>query len=214
LSFIINIFSGKSGREAQGITNFKNSEDIMIEELGQIEYQQFEQLTHFLQTQDLSPFCQSNAIRSEYLFGGSTFVCMPNWIFCGNRHQSNDYDDDFKYFCSLIAPLVESMKKLLEDNTKKEHWFPRNFEINILPAGVKIRPHQDQHTGVGTDVRVHLVLYTNENVIFKVGGNSYYFSPGTCFRFDNKKVHSVENNHPTLPRAHMVVDFSPTHEVE
>ena len=105
----------------------------------------------------------------------------------------------------LTLPLVNFMTKQI--NVKFKNYIPAFGEINTLKPTVSIGRHTDEHMGIGYNFRMHLVLSTNDLVEFIIDNKIHYFPQGSCFIFDNTKEHEVHNNHPTLSRTHLIVDF-------
>ena len=105
----------------------------------------------------------------------------------------------------LTLPLVNFMTNQI--NLKFKNYVPAFGEINTLKPTVSIGRHTDAHIGIGYNFRMHLVLSTNDLVEFTIDNKIYYFPQGSCFIFDNTKEHEVHNNHTTLSRTHLIVDF-------
>lgn len=81
-------------------------------------------------------------------------------------------------------------------------------ELNSVPPGAVIKPHTDRHFYSDYATRVHVVLDTNENVIFEFENIQHHFKTGECFIFNNKLKHSIKNT-GTTNRLHLVADFVP-----
>lgn len=79
-------------------------------------------------------------------------------------------------------------------------------EIVNLPAGKKVDRHVDEGYSLETNPRIHLVLQTNDNVIFKVDGEDKNMKLGEMWEINNTKLHSVENN-GDIDRIHMIIDY-------
>lgn len=125
--------------------------------------------------------------------------------FCFVNRAYNDIPE-WKEICNIVNPLVEFMTESV--NSKFENHYPCHAEINIILPGSSMALHADDHFGVGEDYRTHLVLSTNDLVRFIVENKSTTLHQGTCFIFDNTKKHAVYNNHTSLSRAHLVIDYS------
>jgi hypothetical protein len=108
-------------------------------------------------------------------------------------------------FYTLIDPLINFLTDQI--NLKFKNYIPRSAELNVLKPNTSIGRHTDAHPGSGIDFRMHMVLSTNNLVEFTIDNKIYYFPQGSCFIFDNTKEHEVHNNHSTLSRTHLIVDF-------
>jgi hypothetical protein len=152
------------------------------------------QLNDFYRNDDFSQQQQNTII-----WYGTQQIVFPKYVFY-NKNYTTKWQD----FCTIIEPLVEFMQKQMSVLGEYQPW---QVEINMMPPGTVIKPHIDNHVGVGEDYRVHIVISTNDAVEFFVDDKVKHFPQGTCFAFDNSKVHSVINNHKSLSRMHLVVDF-------
>jgi hypothetical protein len=83
-------------------------------------------------------------------------------------------------------------------------------ELNSIPPGVTVTPHQDRHFYSDYTTRVHAVLQTNADVEFIFETGSKKFNTNECFIFNNKLSHGIVNRGNTN-RLHLVMDFVPHH---
>lgn len=100
---------------------------------------------------------------------------------------------------------------MLNEVRKVEKLYNATAKIAVLdgmPPGAKIYPHNDKSKLYDLAHRVHLPLVTNENVKFSIDNVEYHFKAGQFFEFNNKLVHSVDNN-SELFRIHLVMDLIP-----
>jgi hypothetical protein len=173
---------------------------------------ELKEVTDFLQIEDLSEHASSleqlKQIRGEglYAFGGSTLLCFPKKVFCDRNYRLNPNLND--RVLDIVYPLVAFMWKQLTEFSNKE-FYPCFAEINIMPPNSEISTHSDSVEGIGIYPRVHLVLFSNDNVDFVVDNTTYHLPTGTCFVFNNSLLHSVVNHSAFFSRAHLVVDFAP-----
>jgi hypothetical protein len=161
-------------------------------------------INSFLSKKNLDPLLSSRFANPRHPFNKVNHIVFPV-----NRLQKVNYEMfetllDAELY-SLTVPLVNFMTKQI--NLKFKNYVPFAAEINILNPTVSIGRHTDHHPGVGYDFRMHLVLSTNDLVEFCIEDKQHYFSQGSCFVFNNTKEHEVHNNHPTLSRTHLIVDF-------
>jgi hypothetical protein len=104
-----------------------------------------------------------------------------------------------------IYPLI------LNEIKKVESLYNASAKIAVLdgmPPGAKIYPHNDQSKLYDIAHRVHLPLVTDERVKFSIDNVEYHFKAGQFFEFNNKLVHSVDNNSDIF-RIHLVIDLIP-----
>jgi hypothetical protein len=157
----------------------------------------------WLKTTDLTPYIGDNSKRGwDYQFSGSTYIPFTRYLERLNYRDSLEWTE----FCERIFPLIEFMREQIS-KLRGFEYKQRVAEINILHTNNKILPHVDQASGSEYMERVHLVLYTNPEVIFTIDGRAMHFPQGCCFVFDNTLLHDVVNNSKTDDRAHLVVDF-------
>lgn len=80
------------------------------------------------------------------------------------------------------------------------------IEIVNLPSNSKVDEHKDGGISLLKNPRIHLVLSTNDDVIFKVDGEEKNMKVGELWEINNTKTHSVINN-GNADRIHMIIDF-------
>lgn len=78
--------------------------------------------------------------------------------------------------------------------------------INRMGAGTRILPHSDTNGELPYYDRFHIVLATNELVLFRAGDEHVDMKRGEVWWFDNSKEHEVVN-HGDTPRIHLVADI-------
>jgi len=170
---------------------------------------QLQDIVEYLKTRDLyTSVCTDNKYRGNYFFN-SDWIPFPRKIF-DERNYTNiltlykqaRWQPIYKLTRPLIVFLSQQVSSIFDGTYVASH-----VEFNILPPKSKIAPHIDEHLGSQSWIRAHMVIYTNDHVSFSVDEEQRYFVDGDCFVFDNKKMHSVINDHPTESRCHLVVDF-------
>jgi hypothetical protein len=80
--------------------------------------------------------------------------------------------------------------------------------ITRLAPGKKIKPHVDGGDHAAYYKRYHLVLQTNDGVVFDCDGEAPRQRAGEIWHFDNSKMHFVENNGGD-DRIVLIVDIKP-----
>jgi hypothetical protein len=159
----------------------------------------------WLDNNQLDDFYRNDDFGRNPMFGdGSAFygtkqILFPKFIF-----YNKNYTDEWQDLCTIIEPLIAFMQDQISAFGTYQ---PKQVELNIMPPGTVIKPHVDNHLGVGEDYRMHIVIDTNEAVEFIVEDRINHLTQGTCFAFDNSKMHSVTNGHDSVSRIHLVVDF-------
>lgn len=75
-----------------------------------------------------------------------------------------------------------------------------------LKAGSVIKEHTDLELGFEDgEVRLHIPVHTNPDVVFRLGGRRVVMREGECWYNDFNLPHSVENR-GTTDRIHLVID--------
>jgi hypothetical protein len=81
--------------------------------------------------------------------------------------------------------------------------------MKMLP-GTIIRPHRDIKSEVANyafdQVRLHIPIFTNPEVIFSVGGENLNLKPGHLYYVNFSKLHYVRNDSDKI-RVHLVLDL-------
>ena len=160
-------------------------------------------------------FAEKNRDDTQHAFYGVNQLRFPDFVFKHDHNFKKRRDTlemHWKEFVLIFDPLIEFMTNQI--NLKFPLHYPAGAEINIMPPGEVIKPHSDDHWGVGKDYRMHLVISTNNLVRFTIQDKDKHLPQGTCFIFDNSKVHSVVNKHDSLSRIHLVVDFRKIYELQ
>jgi hypothetical protein len=79
-----------------------------------------------------------------------------------------------------------------------------------LPAGGVIVTHEDTALYFKKTVRIHIPVFTHDQVWMVCAGRAYRMRPGEVWALNNNAVHAVWNAHPTLSRTHLICDFLPS----
>lgn len=166
--------------------------------------EQLEELNYFLKNGELSSVIidTENSYHKVPEFKEINHIFFPVGIFIESIYKKIK---GWSEIGDLVNPLVEFMSNQV--NSRFENHYPIEVQLNIMPPGTSILKHKDTHPGVGIDYRTHLVLSTNDLVEFIVEDNMITLPQGTCFAFDNSKLHEVHNNHVSLSRTHLIIDF-------
>ena len=97
---------------------------------------------------------------------------------------------------------IEIIKKILSDYYDIEDikW----VKLHKLLPDQEILPHSDPPEGRTNAYVVHLVLKTNNKVIFHLDGIDYKLKKGRIYQIDNTKYHYVKNE-GNSDRIHIMV---------
>jgi hypothetical protein len=172
--------------------------------------EQLQDIVFYLKTRDLyASVCSEHYRRGNY-FLGSDWILLPKKIF-DQRNYANILplykEARWQPIYKLTRPLVNFLSQQVS-SIFGGTYAATDVEFNIMPPKSEITPHVDQHKHSDVMIRAHMVIYTNDHVLFSVDEEQRHFVDGDCFVFDNKKMHSVINSHPTESRCHLVVDFT------
>ena len=111
----------------------------------------------------------------------------------------------FKYYKNDIISIHNKIKKVYGDGDIIR------MEIAKLPKKTDVMPHTDDGLSLENDKRIHIVLQTNEDVIFTVGDEDKNMKLGEIWEINNTKYHSVKND-SIYDRIHIIADYSLTIE--
>ena len=114
---------------------------------------------------------------------------------------------------SYEKPLWNEWKPLLEPVLAQataafgyEHGaFPRIMLARMGPGGV-IHPHKDQNPAAKWPHKIHVPLFTNDQVVFYVNGTGYHLEEGQSVEVNNMGVHGVANRGETH-RIHLIFEY-------
>ena len=109
----------------------------------------------------------------------------------------------FDLLAADVAPIIERLK---------DHFGNQGVFIRVLIARLngqsEIKPHVDKGYSLINCNRVHVPLFTNDQVQFSVGGESRTLNEGEVWEINNADVHAVTNA-SNSPRVHLIIDWTP-----
>ena len=109
----------------------------------------------------------------------------------------------FDLFAADVAPIIERLR---------DHFGNQGVFIRVLIARLnaqsEIKPHVDKGYSLINCNRVHVPLFTNDQVQFSVGGESRTLNEGEVWEINNADVHAVTNA-SNSPRVHLIIDWTP-----
>lgn len=106
--------------------------------------------------------------------------------------QVIDAHESINYPAWYALPRVRSIALALMAQVEGERL--GRVLITRLAPGKKITPHVDGGYHAAYYKRYHLVLQTNDGVVFDCGGEAPQQKRGEIWQFDNSQEHFVENN--------------------
>lgn len=83
--------------------------------------------------------------------------------------------------------------------------FPRVMLARMAPGGV-ILPHQDTMPAAKWPHKVHVPLFTNEQVMFRCGDEYRHLKEGVAVEVNNMGVHAVKNE-GDASRTHLIFEY-------
>jgi len=133
--------------------------------------------------------------------------CIPlywidyNWINITEYRTINIYRfiEFEKYFS-----FVENIKNII--NFKYPNTILYQVAFTKLPNKMKISRHTDCTSKCAYPYRIHIVIKSNDNVIFFIDDKPYNFKEGEIVEINNMLYHSVENNSDE-DRIHLLIDL-------
>lgn len=109
----------------------------------------------------------------------------------------------FDLLAADVAPIIERLKG---------HFGHKGVFIRVLIARLnaqsQIKPHVDKGYSLINCNRVHVPLFTNDQVQFSVGGESRILNEGEVWEINNADVHAVTNA-SNSHRVHLIIDWTP-----
>jgi hypothetical protein len=111
-------------------------------------------------------------------------------------HPDSVYSDtQLLKSCPYFSEIIQQLKCDLE-----------TIRLLRLAPGSVINEHRDRGTGYSFgNFRLHIVIRTDSNVVFKVDGEILPMKEGECWYADFDKPHSVENK-SGKDRIHLIID--------
>jgi len=105
----------------------------------------------------------------------------------------------------VVIPIIYELEKLVGGKYAKSLFAK-------LPANKRIFPHYDQGGPLSTYMmlirRFHVVISTNDKVLFRIGNNTKHLKVGECWEINQNMIHEVWNDGDS-DRVHLIVDIFP-----
>ena len=100
--------------------------------------------------------------------------------------SKGDKSKDYKVYKKLLENIESIIKKYYGDGEIIR------IELVTLPKKSKVKNHKDYGDSLENDPRIHLVIQTNDDVIFTVDGEKKNMKVGELWEINNTKYHSVK----------------------
>ena len=142
-----------------------------------------------------------NAIGSRSLKDTLTIVILNSGDPNSALFANNIFNE---YMFNLLQGELESI--FTEIEKVYPNGDPKRVMLASLPAGCKIDQHVDHFYHLTHSRRIHLPIFTNENVDFTVDNVKVPMKEGKLIEFNNNKKHSVKNN-SSSNRIHLIIDW-------
>ena len=141
-------------------------------------------------------FSENNNYGRKKYFSG----CKTNFI-VEKTHINNTKIID-KFF-----NLSTELKEICNQSYGAGKLF--NAQFSLIPAGEKIKIHEDLGFISSLTHKIHLPIITNNDVLFFIGDKKFNFKKDQLIEINNKRSHYVENNSDN-DRIHLIIDFIPS----
>jgi len=106
------------------------------------------------------------------------------------------------------APLSDAVWAFAEHLRRHRVGVVAKLVLAELAPGERIRAHSDEAPALTLAHRCHLPIVSNEGVSFRIEREPHRLKPGTCYEFDNTRLHAVRND-GDAPRVHLICDILP-----
>lgn len=83
--------------------------------------------------------------------------------------------------------------------------FPRVM-LARMPAGGVIQPHRDANPAAKWPHKIHVPIQTNDQVLFRLGGETHHIAEGEAAEVNNMDVHAVVNRGADS-RIHLIFEY-------
>jgi len=103
---------------------------------------------------------------------------------------------------ALLAPVLAAATA---DYGYRNGVFPRVM-LARMPAGGVIQPHRDANPAAKWPHKIHVPIQTNDQVLFRIEGETHHIAEGEAAEVNNMGVHAVVNG-GTAPRIHLIFEY-------
>ena len=149
-------------------------------------------------------------IKTEWTKHFNTGYYTGDWKGIQLRKSDDEFHDLSPGSLSSTKYIDTSLLKELTYIQEVLSWFQcdkTSVRLLKLSAGSEIKEHKDTDLNFfDGDVRVHVPIQTNKEVLFSVDNTMLKMEPGQCWYADFSQPHWVRNNGNT-DRIHLVIDL-------
>ena len=131
-----------------------------------------------------------------------TLLCIHSK---GVRYSKPEASEIYHELQDELRPIVNYIADFYSDNG-----FVASLIFTKLLAGCKIPRHADGGYSLMKVHRVHILIVTNDRIIFFINGAEKNMQVGELWEINNKFVHMVENRSDE-DRIHLIIDWMPNH---
>lgn len=129
------------------------------------------------------------------------------------RHSNPTVHSRFEQFQKAFAPLMQSVADYFSqmpvaqenEQTHREGYFVRLIIVKLRDEGI-VHPHGDGEFSLMHSHRIHIPIFIEGEVLFKVGTDCRTLQAGTIREINNKCHHAVKNV-SGKPRIDVITDW-------
>ena len=129
------------------------------------------------------------------------------------RHQNPTVHNRFEQFKDSLAPALQQVADYFNQmpitkETKATHgegFFVRLIIVKLRDDGI-VHPHGDGGFSLMHSHRIHMPVFVDGEVLFKIGPECRTLQAGTIWEINNKCLHAVKNI-SGKPRIHVIADW-------
>ena len=129
------------------------------------------------------------------------------------RHSNPTAHPRFEQFKEAFAPFMQSIADHCNQTpSAQEHkeklgegYFVRLIVVKLRDEGI-VHPHGDGGFSLMHSHRIHIPVFVEGEVLFKIGPDCRTLLPGTIWEINNKCLHAVKNL-SGQPRIHVIGDW-------
>ena len=129
------------------------------------------------------------------------------------RHQDPTVHPRFEQFKDSLSPALQKVADYFnqmpiaqeQKATHGEDFFVRLIIVKLQNEGI-VHPHGDAGFSLMHSHRIHMPVFVDGEVLFKIGPECRTLQAGTIWEINNKCLHAVKNI-SGKPRIHVIADW-------
>jgi aspartyl/asparaginyl beta-hydroxylase len=102
----------------------------------------------------------------------------------------------------IIEPIIE---KAVQPFNYSKGYFPR-IMLAKLPSKSEVKPHVDKSPSAQYPHKIHIPIFTNNEVFFYANGESIHMEVGQVYEVNNNQLHWAINN-GNIDRIHLIFEY-------